>query len=322
VKNLKKSIGIILLFCFIVLTGCNNNGQVSDNPINTKNVKLEVKKNITLNIVTTDKLLYDMVKSIVRHKHFVQYMFKDRNSEANFQFTNDSLDNISKKDLFFYIGAGFEPWANDFVNKLNKSRVGVINISRGAKINSYNKIVKYKDTVLKNNPYYLLNIDNYKTALMNIKNAIQDRDPKNRDLYEKNFQEALKNIGTYEKELNTLSNDLAEYTFIVPEDELSYFVQYNNLRTLNLNMDPNSLNLLQTSDGTKSDLETKLSNMKNVVILYNDEAVVTTNADLIKKYNIKTVNIKIYNGETKYEDVLNYDIQSLKDFYQSEVVKK
>jgi hypothetical protein len=108
----------------------------------------------------------------------------------------------------------------------------------------------------------------------------------------------------------------------VPEDELSYFVQYNNLRTLNLNMDPNSMNLLQTSDGTKSDLETKLSNMKNVVILYNDEAVVTTNADLIKKYNIKTVNIKIYNGETKYEDVLNYDIQSLKDFYQSEVVKK
>jgi hypothetical protein len=98
-------------------------------------------------------------------------MFKSRVDELNFKFTNDSLDNISKNDLLIYMGGGFEPWINGFVDKLDKSNVTPINVSRGVKFISYDKPVKINDTEFKDNPYYLMNIDNYKIALMNIKNS-------------------------------------------------------------------------------------------------------------------------------------------------------
>ncbi len=273
---------------------------------------MEVKKDIDLSIMTTNKLVYDMVKNIVKNRHNVEYMFNSRDNELNFQFTDDSLNNISKKDLFIYLGADFEPWANSFINNLNKSNVGVINVSRGVNLISYNKIVKYKENVLKDNPYYLLNLDNYKIALMNIKNAVQDKDPKNRSIYEKNFAETLKNIENQQKDLKSIRDSLSDYTFIVMEDELSYFVKYNDFKVIDVSKEQSSVDV-----NKKANIEAKLKDSKNLILLYNDGSLTKSYEDLIKKYNINVAAIKLYNGEDKYEDVLTYNIESLKSLIQN-----
>lgn len=56
----------------------------------------------------------------------------------------------------------------------------------------YEKEVKFENKVLKDNPYYFLNLNNYKIVLSNTKNAIQDKDPSNRDFYEKKFFKYIK----------------------------------------------------------------------------------------------------------------------------------
>lgn len=314
---MKKKLTLILIIYIVLLTGCSKKPQ--NTPIsNNEVVKMEAKKDIDLNIVTTDKLLYGMIKNIVGDRHLVEYMFKNRERELSFQFSEDSLNNIAKKDLFIYMGAGLEPWINDFIDKLNKNKVGVINVSRGVKLLSYNKVVKYKDTVLKDNPYYLSNLDNYKIALMNIKNAIQDKDPKNRDIYEKNFSQALKNIENYQKDLKAARDNLTGYTFIVVEDELNYFAKYNDFKVLDINNDKNTIKIMPADKTAKSDLESKLKNNKKLVILYNSDEVLKNNEDIIKSYNIKVVNIKTYSIDTNYEEVLKNNIENLKAFYQKE----
>jgi ABC-type Zn uptake system ZnuABC Zn-binding protein ZnuA len=321
VKNLEKKLSLLLLFCILVLSACSSKPQ-NTAITNNKVVKMEKEKNIDLNIMTTDKLLYGMVKSIVRDRHSVEYMFKDRNTELNFQFTDDSLNNIAKQDLFIFTGAGFEPWMNDFINKLNKNRVGVINVSRGIKLLSYNKVVKYKDTILRENPYYLLNPDNYKIALMNIKNSIQDKDPKNRDIYETNFSKALKNLDVYQKDLKSVTDKLGDCNFIVIEDELSYFVKYNNLNVLDLGGDKNTIQIMPSDSSAKEAAEAKLKNSKNLVLLYSNNEVLKDNAAVIKKYNIKTVNIKLCNGDVGYEELLKSNIESLKSICPADPVSK
>lgn len=313
---MKKGTIVILVFGLMFLVGCIK--QENNKTISNDTLKMETKKDVNLNIITTDKLLYNMIKNIVRDRHSVEYMFKNREAEMNFQFSEDSLNNIAKKDLFLYVGAEFEPWANEFIDRLNKNKVGVINVSRGVKLFTYNKVIKYKSTILKDNPYYLMNIDNYKIALMNIKNAVQDRDPKNRDIYEKNFSDTLKNVSSYEKDLKAIRDKTVDYTFIAPEDELIYFIKYNDMKILDVNKDENNVNLLKLN----SDLDAKLKNTKNLVFLYNDESTLKINEDIIKKYNIKTLNIKIYNGDTKYEDILKYDIENFKKFFENEDSKK
>ncbi len=303
---------ILLFFCIILLSSCSYG--IKNKPLKSDNyvVKMETRKDIELNITTTNKLLYNMVKSISKDMHCVDYIFKNRDTEANFQFTSDSLNNIAKKDLLIYMGASFEPWMDEFIDNLNKNKVGVINVSRGVKLLAYNKEVKYKNTVIQDNPYYMMNIDNYKIALMNVKNSIQDKDPKNRDIYQKNFTEAIKNIEVYEKELKTAREKLVDYNFIVAEDEMNYFVKYNDFK---------SIYTIKDTSG-KWDLESKVKNSKNLVFLYNDPQVLKDNEEIIKKYDIKSINIKIYNGEINYEDIVKYNVESLKKFYESQTLKK
>lgn len=295
------------LIVFIAV-GCNSKEKYKSDS------KLAVRNNVQLNIVTTDKLLYNMVKCIVGDRHIVEYMFNDRKSETNFKFTEDSVNNISKKDLFFYVGANYEPWIDTFVDRLNKSKVGVINVSRGVNLLSYNRVVKYNNTVLKDNPYYVNNIDNYRIVLMNIKNALEDRDAKNRDFYEKNFSQTLSKLNEYKKELKSVDGELSNYTFIVIEDELSYFAKYNNLKLLDVSpRDDNSIVPLDLA--SQKNLEEKLKNNK-VVLLYNNDSVVKVNEELIRNYSIKTAKIEIYNGDFSYEETLKYNINSLESIYK------
>lgn len=318
---MKKNLSVLLIFYIVLLTACSEKPQ-NANINNNEVIKMEIKKDTDLNIITTDKLLYGMVKSIVGDRHLVEYMFKNRDFEVGFQFSDDSLNNLAKKDLFIYMGAGFEPWINEFVDKLNKNKVGAINVSRGVKLFSYNKTVKYKDTVQKDNPYYLSNLDNYKIALMNIKNAIQDRDPKNRDIYEKNFSQTLNNLENYKSDIKFIQDKLAGYTFIVPEDELNYFIKYSDLKVLDTNKDKNTTRIVPLDNSAKLDLEYRLKNNKNIVILYNNNDVLKNNEDIIKNYNIKTINIKIHNGDAGYEEILKSNIDSLKSFCQSNLTNK
>ncbi|MFC0892940.1 MULTISPECIES: metal ABC transporter substrate-binding protein [Clostridium] len=308
---MKRLLCLIMLFFVVFFVSCSyKNYNNADEGID----KLAVRKNMELNIVTTDKLLYGMVKSIVKDRHVVEYMFNNRSGEVNFKFTEDSVDNISKKDLFFYVGAGFEPWIDGFVDKLDKNRVGVTNVSRGIQLLNYNKTVKYNGKILKYNPYYFMNIDNYRIMLMNIKNALQDKDPQNRDFYEKNFSESLKNFEDYRKDLKSIDDQLSSYDFIIAEDQLSYFVKYNNLNTLEINPGENG-SIVPKDPVEKQNLEQRLGN-NNMIFLYSDETVLKNNAELLKNYNIKPVKIEIYNGDLTYEETLKYNIKNLENIYK------
>lgn len=300
---LKKKVFALLTVFILIFTACSNTSE-NKTPEPQGEVPV-INKELRLTIVTTDRILYHMVKSIVKERHNVEYMFKDRASQFNFNFTEDSLYNIGNKDLFIYMGASYEPWSGEFIDKLNKDKIRVINVSRGVKILSLEKEIKYKDTYLSENPYYLLNYDNYKIALMNIKNSIQDKDPKNRDFYEKNFNESVKTTEAEEKGIIDITSKLSDYTFVYAEDKLEYFVRYNSL---------NSIRLTEENITLKRPSKT--------VFLYCDSNVLTENEGFIKNNNLNTLNVRCYNNDIKYEDILLLNKGLFTAYYNSVSIKK
>lgn len=291
--------------CFSVLFFACNNGQ---NNASIKELDMEIKKTNeeNLNIMVTDKILYFMAKDIVGDKHFVQYMFKNKKEEFDFVYSEDSLNNIAKQDLFIYNGAGLEPWINDFLNKLNKNNVGTINVSRGVNLLIYNKEVKYKNLILKENPYYWINIDNYKIALLNIKNSIQDRDPRNRDIYEKNFSDKLKELETYEKKFKELGNKFKNYSIFYLDEDLEYFIKYSGIKA----------NKLVESKEFK-DVDEKINGNKNIVFLYTNEEELKKNDNFIKKYHPKLLKITIYKENTDYINILKQNMIRIENMLKS-----
>lgn len=160
------------------------------NPLlaNTENDQKEDREKY-LNIMTVNKPQYKMVKKIVQNKHNVQYMMTEETDINGFKYNKEIIENVSNMDLFIYSGTSFEPWANSFINELKKGSMGIINLSRGMRLLNYDG-----NEASKENPYYFEGIDSYKIALYNVKAAVQDRDPKNRDYYEENYNNAIKEL--------------------------------------------------------------------------------------------------------------------------------
>ncbi len=312
-QNMKKIYIYFFIFIFIFsAAGCkgvkNNQQKIEPNA----EEKVMNEKELSLNIVTTDKLLYNMVKDIVQDRHYVDYLFTSRDKIWNYKYSEDSINNISKKDLYFYWGSGMEPWASDFVDKLSKTKIGPINISRGIKTISFDRELKYQDITLKDNPYFWLNIDYFKVAMLNIKNAIQDKDSKDRVYYEDNFSKAIKDVEVYQKKLKEAADKLKEYTFVVDGDNLDYFLKYYGFKTIKIYN--YGYQLTQNDIDNNLKLTDKLKDNNNVIFLYDSEQNKKANEEIINKFALKTGHINIYSSDIKYTDILQSNLITLESF--------
>lgn len=184
------------------------------------------KQEVLLDIITTNKLIYNMTKEIVKDKHRVSYMFEDFFIAQHYMYGDFALETVAKKDLFIYSGSGAEPWVSDFVNDLKKGKVGIINLSRGARTLNYDEPHLVNGIDNKINPYYWLSIDDMKVFLYNIKSSIQERDPENRDFYEQNYEKLIELINAKDEIIKTNKVGLNNYNIYLLDENLEYLMKY------------------------------------------------------------------------------------------------
>jgi len=281
-----------ITFAMIIITIALSFGMsFFSNPLlaNTDNNKAE-NRDKYLNIMTVNKPQYDMVKKITKDRNNVEYMLTEEKDISEFKYSEDVLNNISNMDLFIYSGTSFEPWSNSLIDELKKGNVGIINLARGIRILSY---TQGSDT--KENPYYFEGIEEYKIALYNVKAAIQDKDPQNRDYYEENYNEAVKQLDDNLKKYSDKLKSLSEYKFITLNNDFDYLTKSLNLNTIQL-------------DNHEMGEFIKINNLdpKKVIIIVDGE--VGTKLDL-SGYN--TVKLWKYYGEYSFDDLILYNVQEL-----------
>ncbi len=302
-----KKIICLALLLVVILSGCQWKKQQVPQTPDVAKVQQKIEAEVSLRIETTNKLLYYMVKDIVKDKHNVEYMMVNETDQWKFDYTDDSLSNISNKDLFIYLGGGFEPWIDGFVSKLKKGSLSIVNSSRGIKLISSDVPKKYGDVTLNNNPYYWMDLSYYEIALSNIKNAIQEKDPKNRSLYEENFEAAIKKIDDIDKKFSDAIADYKNFTFITVDDSLDYFLKYEGIKALKLSS--------ENIDDVKKDLDKKKSNETKFVLFCDDNVNIEGYNSIIQTYNIKTIKMKKYDITKDYISMLddNFDSMSILD---------
>ncbi len=262
---------------------------LSSSPLlaNTENTRTEIRDKY-LNIMTVNKPQYDMVKKIIKEKNNVEYMFTNEKDISEFKYSEDVLNNISNMDLFIYSGTSFEPWCVSFIDELKKGNLGIINLARGIRLLNY-------DNDNKENPYYFEGIEEYKIALYNVKSAIQDRDPQNRDYYEENYSEAIKefdnNIKVYQDKIKSLD----EYKFITLNNDFDYLTKSLNLNTIHL-------------DNHEIAEFIKINNLdpKKIIIIVDGEQGTKIN---LSGYN--TIKLWRYYGDMSFDDLILYNVKEL-----------
>ncbi|WP_160678547.1 zinc ABC transporter substrate-binding protein [Clostridium sp. C8-1-8] len=250
------------------------------------------QRDVYLNIITTNKFIYNSAKQIVKDKHNVSYMFNNRNDSMNFKFSNDSLDNVSKYDLLLYMGTSTEPWINEFIDGLKKGKVGIVNLSRGTKTLNYTKPQNINGYEIKINPYYWLSPDEYKIFLYNLKSAIQDKDPKNREFYEQNYKEVTDEFDKITNDLKDASSDLQEYNVYTTDDDLDYIIKYLGI---------NATKITDFSKIQEYEKDFNKDSNKNL-ILYSDEEKFRAFKNRLSGVTYLDMEIKIPEYSDKYKD--------------------
>ena len=249
-------------------------------------------RDVYLNIITTNKEQYKMIKELSKDKHNIEYMFNNLDEAKKYKYDENTIKNISNMDLFFYQGSGNEnDWINELVSKVDKSSV---NLSRGI------RELKYKlDDKEKTNPYYYLGIAEYKVMLYNAKSALQEKDPQNRDFYEKNYEEIVKNLEDVKKDFDKDSSNLKKYTFVSKDSTFEYLFKGLGIdfKVLDKNQ---SVNDYIKSNDLKED---------SVIYIRNE-----LNKDDKNKGNYKVLNLKTFDNNMSYEELISYNIKQLNNY--------
>ncbi|WP_244833658.1 zinc ABC transporter substrate-binding protein [Clostridium sp. BJN0001] len=282
-----------LTFVMVIITIVLSLGMcIFSNPLSANtdnNIRTEARDKY-LNIITVNKPQYYMVKKIIKDKHNVTYMMKDQNDIDEFQITENAVKNISNNDIFIYTGTDFEPWASKFIDKLEKGNISIVNLSRGIRLLNFNI-----NGISEENPYYFENIDNYKIALYNVKSAIQDKDPANRDFYEDNYNEAIKQLDSEMEKFNYLKQEVSDFTFLTFDDRFQYFTNSIGIKTVKIQDD----NIKQTIEDNKLDY-------KKVIVI--DDGDEPSKVDLQDYWYVK---LWKYYGDYSFERLIEYNMNEI-----------
>ena len=175
-KILKKIISIILLTCTIgTLVGCSKA---------TSSNKSDQSK---LQVVVSFNPLKEFVQAIGKDKVEVKTVVPEGSEPHEFEPKIKDMENISKANLFVYTGFGMETWVDKTLTAIDNKNLVVVDSSIGVSPmkNEGEKVKEYGQY----DPHIWLSLREAKIQTKNIKEALVKADPKNKDFYEKNFQE-------------------------------------------------------------------------------------------------------------------------------------
>lgn len=284
---MKKVTFAMLIITFLLFLGL---GLSPNESLANATYDSEANRDVYLNIMTCNKVQYEMVKAIAGDKHNVLFMFINEQDSLNFKYTQETTNNLENMDLFLFSGNEYEPWVSKLNDSISNGKVGIIDLSRGIRTIDFQSNGNSKI-----NPYYWTGVDEYKIALYNIKSAIQDKDPVNRDVYEENYNDAVNKVDIYVRATSDQTSKLSEYTFIALDDYLDYF--YKNI----------SITPLKLKGKTVQEVivENKLDPTKVVILKDKDTK--------FEEVGFKVINLEKYNGNNSAEEII---VNNYKNLYK------
>ncbi|WP_028950385.1 metal ABC transporter substrate-binding protein [Sulfurihydrogenibium subterraneum] len=169
-----------------------------------------------VNVITTIKPLADIVKEIGKERVSVDYLIPSNVNFHLYEYKPQDMKKVYKADIFIFIGSG-EPNVDSIVKSLPKDNVLKVIDIKGM------YLIKEEDHD-EVHPAVWLDPENAKVIAKEVSFLLSKKDPKNREFYQKNAQNFIKQcdeVLNYGKsKLSTLKNKY----FVSYHYEFPYFI--------------------------------------------------------------------------------------------------
>lgn len=190
--------------------------------------KTQSTDNGKLQVYTSFYAMYDFAKQIGGDKADVHILCPAGQEPHDFEPTAQDIAKLSEADVFIYNGMGMEHWTDSVADTL-PDNVTVVEASRYA-----------THTVQNGDPHVWLNPKNAYEQVKAITDAFKEKDPANKDYYEKNLKECEQKIKYLKQDLETAGNMFRSHTIVVSHDAYSSLCDFLNITQICINGKDNS----------------------------------------------------------------------------------
>ena len=240
-----------------------------------------------LNVMASFYPMYDFAVKVGGDKVDVTNMVSAGTEPHDWEPAATDIKNLEDADVFIYNGAGMEHWTEDVLDSLENKDLTVVEASKGLTLlegkeeeedesesRSSEKDENKEDSSESNSeitydPHVWLNPLNAKAEMENIKNALVEADPDNKDYYEQNYK-------TYAEKFDQLDNDYKEgladtksKDLITSHEAFGYLCQAYGLNQVGIEgLSPDS-----EPDASRMDEIIKFAKENNVKTIFFEELV-------------------------------------------------
>lgn len=174
---------IAILAIMVIFPGCAN-----DSTVNGDNKDLPKGSDSKVPVVVTFNPMKEFVKAIGKDKVHITTMIPTGMVPHNFKPRKEELSHLKAAKLFVYNGMEIGEWVDETLENINNKDLIVVEASKGVEFlqNPETKAGKYYGNY---DPYTWLSLKNAQIASKDIKEALVKIDPKNKDYYEKNYDD-------------------------------------------------------------------------------------------------------------------------------------
>lgn len=209
---MKKVILTIVLSLFL-LSGCQKN---------------DMKSSEEFNVVTSFYPLYIFTKNVAKDVPNINVLNMADNHAGclhDYQLSTSDMKKVEKGDVFITNGAGKETFVEQMIK--NKEDIFVVNASEGITLIEN----KFEDG---ENEHTWLSITNAIIQVENIKKALSEKDPINKEKYEKSADEYIERLKSLKNELREDLYGIKENKMVTSHDAFSYFAEDFGLEVLDV----------------------------------------------------------------------------------------
>ena len=156
----------VLMILPVMLIGCSTKSG-NDNEQSEK-----------VNVMVSISPLKEFAERIGGDKIEVSTLVPENAEPHDMDFGPKDLEKLMKSQVFVYNGLGMEHWLENVEGQIDKDKVKMVDSSTGADV----RVIDGKQ-----DPHLWLSLKEAAVQSNNIKNALIEVDPENKDFYEENY---------------------------------------------------------------------------------------------------------------------------------------
>ena len=277
---------LLCLFAMMSLSACNNNNEESDDLTNlpedsvTEEIVSEEGK---IKVSATFDAMKEFVQAVGKDKVEISTIIPTGADSHDFEPKAQDLITISNADIFVYNGLGMEGWAEEAISAANNPDLIIVDSSIGADLiergvaeeddhdheDDHDQEDDHDHSHGKYDPHLWLGLKGAQTQVKNIRDALVQADPSNKDYYEQNSDDYISQLENLYNEYIEKFQDLEKKSFVTGHAAFGYLardfgLKENSVRDVFAEGEPSAQQMTQLVEYCREN---------NVTTIFSEEMV-------------------------------------------------